>query len=134
MAGSYLDVPQVDPSVQHGCDEGVPQHMRVCPGNPDSGGIGQLPKAPGGSMAIHPAAAAVEQDRPFWAIADGLVDSPADRRWQGDQDDPAAFAAYPQHPVTMFFTKVGDVGGSGLEDPQAEQPEHRYEREVAPGG
>jgi hypothetical protein len=42
-----------------------------------------------------------------------------------------ACAAYPQHPVAMFFAQVGDVCAGGLEDPQAEQPQHRDEREVA---
>jgi hypothetical protein len=33
--------------------------------------------------------------------------------------------------VAVFFAKVGDVGAGGFEDPQAEQPEHGREREVA---
>jgi hypothetical protein len=33
--------------------------------------------------------------------------------------------------VTVFFAKIGDVSSGGLEDPQAEQAEHRYQREVA---
>ena len=35
-----------------------------------------------------------------------------------------------QHPVAMFLAKVTDVGASGFEDPQAEQPEHGHQREV----
>lgn len=31
----------------------------------------------------------------------------------------------------MFFAEVGDVGAGGFEDPQAEQPEHGHQREVA---
>ena len=31
----------------------------------------------------------------------------------------------------MFFAEVADVSTSGFEDPQAEQPEHRHQREVA---
>jgi hypothetical protein len=33
--------------------------------------------------------------------------------------------------VAVFFTKVGDVGAGGLEDPQAEKPEQGHQREVA---
>jgi hypothetical protein len=66
--------------------------------------IGQLPKAPGGRIVIHPAAAAVQQDGPIWAVADGIVDSPANGGWQWDQDDLANFAAYPQHPVACSET------------------------------
>jgi hypothetical protein len=36
-----------------------------------------------------------------------------------------------QHPVTVFFAQVGDVSPGGFEDPQAEQPEHGYQCEVA---
>jgi len=30
----------------------------------------------------------------------------------------------------MFFAEIGDVRAGGLEDPQAEQPEHRHQGEV----
>jgi hypothetical protein len=33
--------------------------------------------------------------------------------------------------VTVFFAEVGDVGPGGFEDPQAGQPEHGQQREVA---
>jgi len=33
--------------------------------------------------------------------------------------------------VAVFFAQVGDVRPGGFEDPQAEQPEHGHEREVA---
>ena len=38
-------------------------------------------------MAVHPGAAAVEQDRPAVMVADRPVDSPAHRWRQRDQDD-----------------------------------------------
>src|SRR5215467_15288202 len=82
-------------------------------------------------MAVHPDAAAVEQDRPVGGGADGSIEGPPYGRWQGDEDDLGAFAAYAQHLVAVFFAEVGDVRASGFEDPQAEQPEHRYQREVA---
>jgi hypothetical protein len=31
----------------------------------------------------------------------------------------------------MFFAEVVDASSGGFEDPQPEQPEHRYQREVA---
>jgi hypothetical protein len=46
-----------------------------------------------------------------------LVDGPADRWWQRDQDDLGAFAGDAQDAVAVFLAEVGDVGGSGLEDP-----------------
>src|ERR1700733_2533167 len=36
-----------------------------------------------------------------------------------------------QHPVAVLFAKVGDICAGGFEDPQAQQSEHRDEREVA---
>jgi hypothetical protein len=36
--------------------------------------------------------------------------------------------AIAQHPVAVFFA---EVGAGGFEDPQAEQPKHGYQREVA---
>ena len=49
----------------------------------------------------------------------------AGRERQRDQDHLGALAAYPKHAVAVFFAEVGDVHGCGLEDPQAEQAEHR---------
>ena len=82
-------------------------------------------------MAVHPGAAAVEQDRPAGTGAYGPVDGPADRWRQRDQDDLGAFAAHPQYPVAMLFPQVGDVRAGGFEDPQPEQAEHGHQREVA---
>jgi hypothetical protein len=82
-------------------------------------------------VAVHPSATAVEQDRPARPVANCAVDGPPDGGWQRDQDDLGAFAADAQHPVAMFFTEVGDVGAGGLEDPQAEQPEHGHQRKIA---
>jgi hypothetical protein len=59
------------------------------------------------------------------------VDGPADRRWERDQDHFGAFSVHAQHPVAVFFAEVGGVGAGGFEDPQAKQPEHGHEREVA---
>jgi hypothetical protein len=103
----------------------------VRPGDPHPGGFGEASEAPGGGVAVHPGAAAVKENRPAETAADSPVDGPPDRWWQRDQDDLGSFAAYAQHPVAVFFAKVGDVGAGGLEDPQAQQPQHGHEREVA---
>jgi hypothetical protein len=85
-------------------------------------------------VPVHPGASAVDQDRPSRAAADGLVDGPADCGRQRDQDHLAALATHAQDPVAVLFAQIGDVGTSGLEDAQAEQPEHGYQREVTRAG
>jgi hypothetical protein len=59
-----LDIPQVHARIQHGGDERMAQHMGVSSGDPYTRSIGELPQAAGGGVAVHPGAAAVEQDRP----------------------------------------------------------------------
>jgi hypothetical protein len=93
--------------------------------------VGQAAQAPGGGMAVHPGAAAVQQNRAARPGADSLVDGPPDRWWQRDQHDLGAFAAHAQHPVAVFFAQIGDVGAGGFEDPQAEQAEHGHQGEGA---
>ena len=104
--------------------------QRVGPGDPHAGGFGELPQAAGGSVPVHPHAAAVEQDRPAGASADRAIDGSPHRWRQGDQDDLAAFAADAQHPVAVFFAQVGDVRAGGFEDSQAEQSQHRHQGEI----
>ena len=139
VAGGDLDVPEVDAGIEHGRDKRVAEHVRMSPGDLDAGGFGESPQTAGGRVPVHPPAAAVEQDRSARAVRDRTVDGPADRWRQRDQDDLGAFAAYAQHPVAVLFAEVGDVRAGGLEDPQADQPEHGHQREVArlrrfPGG
>jgi hypothetical protein len=102
------------------------------PGYPDSRCLGQPPEPPRGRMPVHPRAVAVEQDRPEVRAVHGAVDGPAYRWGQRDQDDLAAFPADLQDPVAVFFAKPADVRTGGLEDPQAEQPEHGDQGEVVP--
>src|SRR5579863_2724920 len=83
----------------------------------------------GCAVAIHPGAAAVEQDRPSCPGADRPVDGSPDRGRQRDQDHLGALAAHAQDPVAVFFTEVGDIGTGGFEYPQAEQPKHGHQRE-----
>jgi hypothetical protein len=110
------------------------EHVRVRPGDPYPSGIGQAPQTAGGGVAVHPGAAAVEQDRAAGTSGYGAVDGPRDGWWQRDQDDLGAFAADAQYPVPVLFAEVGDVRTGGFEDPQAEQPEHGHQREVAQVG
>ncbi|MFZ0230277.1 MAG: hypothetical protein WAL41_25785 [Mycobacterium sp.] len=109
----------------------MPQHMRVWPCYWHCGGFGEAPQTAGGGVAVHPDAAAVEQDRPAAASADGPADGPPDGWRQRDHDDLGALAAHAQHPVAVLVAEVGDVRAGGLEDPQAEQAEHGHQREVA---
>ncbi len=52
-----------------------------------------------------------------------------------DQDElGGALAAHPQDAVAVFLAEVGDVGAGGLEDPQAQQPEHGHQGEVVIAG
>src|SRR5690242_10450886 len=81
-------------------------------------------------MTVHSGTAVVEQDRAAGPDAYCPVDGPAHSWWQWDQDDLGALAAPAQHPVTVFFTQVGDVRPGGFEDPQAEQAQHGHQREV----
>jgi hypothetical protein len=60
-------------------------------------------------------------------------------RGQRGKDDLAALAADPEHPVAVLLGDVFDVAAGGLEDPQAQEPQHRDQREVVsvrrgPGG
>jgi hypothetical protein len=109
----------------------VAEHVRVCSGGLDAGGFGEPAQAAGGGVPVHPGAAAVEQDRPVRAVADGAVDGPADGGRERDEDDLGAFAADAQYPVAVLLAQVGDVRAGGLEDPQAQQAEHGHQREVA---
>jgi hypothetical protein len=131
VAGGDLDGPEVYAGIEHRGYEGVAEHVGVDL-RLQADGTSQPPEAPGGRVAVHPGAAAVEQDRPADAVSDRPVDGPANRGRQRDQDDLGALAAYAQHPVAVLFAEVGDVRSGGLEDPQAQEAEHGYQREIMP--
>jgi len=80
-----LDVPQIHACIEHGRGERMAKYMRVRPGDPHTSIPGQVPQAARGRVAVHPGAAAVEQDRAVGAGADGAVDSPPDGRWERDE-------------------------------------------------
>jgi hypothetical protein len=118
-----------NPSVERR-DEGVPEHVRVRSCHLYPGGFGELAQASRGGVAVHPGAAAVEQDRPVGTRADRLVDGPAGSGGQRNQDDLGSLAAHPQDPVAVLVAEAGDVRTGGFEDSQTKQPERRHEREV----
>ena len=85
-----------------GRDEGMAEHVRVRAGDPYARSVGEAPQAPGGGVAVHPGAAAVEEDRPAIPCAGRPVGRPAYSWWQWDQDHLGAFAAHAQHAVAVF--------------------------------
>ena len=99
-----LDVAEVDASVEHGGHESVAEHVRVHL-RPQADGASQAPQAPGSRMAVHPGAAAVEQNRPAFPGSGGPVDGPADCWWQRDLDHLGALAAHAQHPVAVLVAR-----------------------------
>jgi hypothetical protein len=100
------------------------EHVRVHARKPDPRSGGQTPQPSGGGVAIHPGATGVEQDRPGCSGVHRPVHRSPHGRWQGHEDDSSAFADYPQHPVPVLFSKVGDLGAGCFEDPQPEQAQH----------
>jgi len=82
------------------------------------------------SVAVHPGADHVPQDRPYRATVDGTVDRSGHRWWQGDEHDLAALAAHPQDPVAVLLVRVADAGPARFEDPQPEQAEECDQGEV----
>ena len=58
VLGGDLHVAQVHPGTQHG-GEGVPEHVRMRPGDRPPGLLGEPPQAPGGGVPVHSGAAAV---------------------------------------------------------------------------
>ena len=78
-----LDVAEVDAGVEHGCDEGVPAHVGVHPGDGDAGLLGQPPQPAGGAVSVHSATSGGEQDRADGPASDGLFDGSAEADGSG---------------------------------------------------
>jgi hypothetical protein len=79
VAGRDLDISQVHPGVEHGRDEGVPEHVGMRTGDPYARHLGEAPEPPGGGVPVHAPPVAVEQDRAGRSGTDGAVDGPSDR-------------------------------------------------------
>jgi hypothetical protein len=110
--------------------KGVPQHVRVHPGQSHASGLGQAVQPAGGGMPVHACTSDRAQDRAALTARDRPVDGPADRWWYRRQHERAVLAGDLQHPVAVLLGQVGDVGGAGFEDPQPEEAEHGHQREV----
>jgi hypothetical protein len=52
MAGGDLDVPQIHAGIEHGRDEGVPEHMRVWFDDPYSSSFAEAPQSAGSGMTV----------------------------------------------------------------------------------
>jgi hypothetical protein len=117
-----LDVAQVDAGVEHRGDEGVPEHVWVHPWQVRAGALRKAAQPAGGRVAVHPGAAAVQQDRTGSAVVDCAVDGAGYGRWEGNEDGLGALADHTQDTVAVFFAEVGDVAAGGLEDPQPKEP------------
>ena len=93
---------------------------------PDAGDHARFEVYEGGVLVVSPAPGVAHSGRPtgytvLWPRRPSLR----------DEDDLGAFAARAEHPVAVLLTQIGGVRRGGLEDAQAEQPEHRNQREVA---
>jgi hypothetical protein len=80
VAGGDLHVAQVDPSVEHGSHERVPQHVRVHPRGLHAGGLGQAVQPSGRAVLVHPGAVSGAQDRRGLPVGDGSLDGAGHRR------------------------------------------------------
>jgi len=85
-------------------------------------------------VAIHPGAGAAAQDGPTGAAVDSAVNRPLDGWRQRLLHDLVALAVHAQHVVAVLVAEVGDVRAARLEDPQAEQAQHRHQGEVVAVG
>jgi len=72
MAGSDLDVPEPDASIEHGRGERMPEHVPVRPGDWHPGGFCEPLQAPRCGVRVHAAATAAEQYRPTGTAAVAL--------------------------------------------------------------
>jgi hypothetical protein len=102
---THWDVPEIHAGIKHRGYICVTKRLRVHL-RPQAGDISEAPQPPRGRVAVHPGAAAVEQDRPVVPQAGRPVDGPADRWRQRDLDDLGAFTAYAQDPVAVKVTNL----------------------------
>src|SRR4051812_27514890 len=88
--GAWVDVPggdlyvaQVDADVEHGGDEGVPEHVWVHPRQLDAGLFGDPAEPAGGAVPVHPGGPAGQEDGSGGPFVDGPLDGAADGRGSG---------------------------------------------------
>ena len=69
VTGGYLDVTKIYSGVEHGRDEGVPQHVRMHPGQPDVRGNPEPAQPAGGGVTVHPRSMPIQENRSLLAAA-----------------------------------------------------------------
>jgi hypothetical protein len=122
VAGGDLDIPEVDAGVEHGGDEGVPEHVRVHAGQLDTGVLGEPAQSSGSAVPIHARAACGQKHRAGAPLVNGALEGAAHSEWKRNEYDLVALAAYPQHSVAVLLAEVLDVAAGGFEDPEPSRP------------
>ena len=84
-----LHVPQRDPGIQRGGDEGVPERVGR-DGLADPGATRGAADDPPGAVPVQPPSVRGQEHRPAGAFPDGQVDCPGGARRERDGDDLAA--------------------------------------------
>ena len=105
MSSRDLGVAQVDAGVEHRGHEGVPEHVRMHPGDPHTGGLLQAVQAQSCRVPAHAAAVPVEQDRSDVTAADGPVGRSSHGWRHRDQDDLVPFADDAHDPVSVLLAR-----------------------------
>jgi len=127
VRSGFLDVSQRDPGIKCGDDECMPQCVRR-DGFADPGPAGDAADDPPGAVPVQAATVGVEEDRPFYALADGQVDRPGCARRERDRHDLAALAGDHERPVTALHAQRLDIRAGGLGHPQAVERQQRDQR------
>ena len=126
VAGGDLGVPQVHTRIQHGRDEGMAEHVRVWLGDPHASTFGQVPQSAGGHVASILVPRLLSRIGP-------RVRVPMARPTAGGSGISTTLVPLPHTRSTwwpMFLAEIGGVGAGGFEDPQTQQAEHSYQREI----
>jgi hypothetical protein len=93
VSGGDLHVAQVDAGVEHGGDEGVPEHVWVHPGDPHAPDVGEMSETKSGSVAVHPHPSLVQDTVSVFLAevgdvsAGGFEDPQAEQPEHGDQGE-----------------------------------------------
>jgi hypothetical protein len=125
---------RTDAGVEHGGDEGVPEHVRVHSSQVHAGRFGEPAQPSGGAVPVHAGGGGGQQDRSAGPVVDGSFQRASDGGWERYEYDFVALAVYPQYAVAVFLAEVFDVAADGLEDAQPQQAEHGDEDAVAAVG
>ena len=137
MRGRLLHIPQRDPGIQRGGDDGMPERVRR-DGLADPGATRGAADDPPGAVPVQPPPVRGQEHRAAGTLADGQVDRPGGARREQNGDHLAALAGDGQRPVPALQAQMLDAGAGGLGDPQPVQGEQRDQRMLGrraePGG